>query len=146
MKILFICHANLCRSFMAQEILKKLLPGVEVFSRGLYVNPSWTVPNKVLAFLAKHQITPAPHKPIQLTPDDLDKADFIFCMEEADLAKLTDRFAQHTDKLWLLADYAFGEEKTIEDPIALQGAAFEKQADYIYNAVDAAAKRLPQKS
>ena len=142
MKILFICHANLCRSFMAQELLKKALPEAEVFSRGLYVDPSWKVPNKVLAFLAKHHITPAPHKPIQLTADDLKKADIVFCMEKQHLEKLADQFAQYTDKLWLLADYAFGREETLEDPIALQGTAFEKQANYLLEAVTAAAQKL----
>ena len=142
MKILFICHANLCRSFMAQEILKQLLPQAQVFSRGLYVNPSWTVPPKVLAFLAKHHLMPSPHQPVQLAPADLETADFIFCMEKTHLDKLTDQFAQYTDKLWLLADYAFGKEETIQDPIGLQGAEFDKQANYLLKAVTAAAQRL----
>ena len=30
MKVLFICYANVCRSFMAQELLKKAVPEADV--------------------------------------------------------------------------------------------------------------------
>lgn len=142
MKILFICHANLCRSFMAQELLKKQMPKAEVFSRGLYAHPSATVPAKVLRFLSNHGITPSTHHPTQLAPSDLETADLILCMQIDHLEKLCDRFSQHIDKMWLLSEYAFGKEQSIEDPIDLEGKAFDKQATQLVQAVCAAAKRL----
>lgn len=144
MKILFICHANVCRSFMAQELMKKLLPSAEVFSRGLYADPELSVPQKVLQFLAQSQIPPAPHTPAQLTEADLQRADFVFCMEPRHLDFLADRYAQYTGKLWLLNDFAFGQETAMEDPIGLQGRAFEKQARLLQKAVIACAARLKQ--
>ena len=52
MKICFICHANICRSFISQEILKSLLrkdnrTDIEVISRGTYVLDYLTVPKKI---------------------------------------------------------------------------------------------------
>ena len=142
MKILFICHANICRSFIAQELMKKLLPRAEVFSRGLYVDPELSVPQKVLDFLADQKIMPAPHRPVQLTEQDLQQADLIFCMEPQHMDKLADRYAQYTDKLWLLNDFAFGKETPVEDPISLSGSAFQKQAQLLQKAVAACALRL----
>ena len=142
MKILFICHANVCRSFMAQEILKKLLPAAKIFSRGLYVDPDLTVPEKVLHFLAANKISPAPHRPTQLTEPDLQEADFIFCMEPGHLDFLADRYAQYSDKMWLLNDFAFEQESAVEDPIGLKGSAFEKQAKRLQKAVIACAEKL----
>ena len=142
MKILFICHANVCRSFMAQEIMKQLLPQATVFSRGLYVEPELEVPAKVLQFLAKQHLSPAPHRPTQLTAADLEQADFVFCMEPGHLDILSDQYSQYIDKIWLLNDFAFEKETAMEDPIGLTGRAFEKQAAQLQKAVQACAHRL----
>lgn len=146
MKILFICHANVCRSFMAQEILKKLVPQAEVFSRGLYADPQLHIPGKVKAFLAKQQIIPNTHLSTQLTESDLAKADFVFCMEPQQLDFLSDRYAQYADKMWLVNEFAFGKETAIEDPISLSGRAFEKQAKLLQKAIEALAKKLTEQN
>lgn len=39
MKILFVCEGNVNRSQMAETMLKKLMPGVKVFSAGTIVTP-----------------------------------------------------------------------------------------------------------
>ena len=142
MNILFICHANICRSFMAEELLRPLLPGHTVFSRGLYADPSYRVPAKVTDFLQKNAISAPPHTSTQLAKDDLEKADVIFLMEQAHLDKISDRYAQYLDKMWLLNDYAFGKEEDLEDPISLSGRAFEKSAERLKKAVLAAAEKL----
>ena len=142
MKILCICHANICRSFMAQEFLKQLLPEAEVFSRGLYADKSYQVPQKVQDVLSEHQIQFSGHTSTQLTPDDLAQADLIFCMEQAHEERLLDRYPQYTDKLWLLTDFALDEPQDLIDPISLSGRSFEKQAQQLYKVCEAAAKRI----
>ena len=142
MKILFICHANICRSFMAQELLRPLLPDDTVFSRGLYADASYRVPAKVTDFLQKNGIVPPPHTSTQLAKADLEQADLIFFMEQAHLDKISDRYAQYLDKMWLLNDYAFGREQDLDDPISLSGRAFEKSAERLKKAVAAVAEKL----
>ena len=144
MKLLCICHANICRSFMAQEFLKRLLPRTEVFSRGLYANPAYVVPQKVITALTKHDIPFTQHVSTQLTGADLEKADLIFCMEQAHEELLLDRYSQYTDKIWLLADFAYNRRENIEDPISFEGRTFEKVADKLYQTCQAAAKRIEQ--
>jgi len=145
MKILFICHANVCRSFMAQEILKHILPQAEVFSRGMYVDSEIAVPEKVRAFLLKQGLSPVSHQPKQLSAADLETADFVFCMEPEHLDRLCDHYAQYMDKMWLLNDFVYGKETALEDPIGLSGSAFEKQAELLHKTVVACAKKLLQK-
>ena len=142
MKILFICHANICRSFMAQELTKKWLPGAEVFSRGLYVDPGLHVPEKITRFLAGCDVIASPHAPTQLCAADLERADLIFCMEPQHREILLDRYAQHTDKIWLLGAFACGKDKTIDDPIGLSGRTFEKQAGELKKIVCKAVERI----
>lgn len=144
MKILCICHANICRSFMAQEFLKQLLPGETVFSRGLYADPSYEVPQKVKDALAKHHIPFTAHTSTPLRAQDLQQADLIFCMEQAHADGLLDRYAQYTDKIWLLTDFAFDTPQDLPDPIGLEGRSFIKQAEHLYQACRAAAKHIKQ--
>lgn len=142
MRVLCICHANICRSFMAQEFLKKLLPGVKVFSRGLYADPSYMVPDKVIKALAQYDVVFVGHVSVPLTAADLAQADLIFCMEQAHVARLEDRYPQYSDKLWLLTDFAFDNARDLQDPIGLEGRAFKKQVTRLYEACEAAAKRI----
>ena len=142
MKVLFICYANVCRSFMAQELLKKAVPEADVFSRGLYADPSYTIPSKVLAFLAEQGITPHEHIPTPLRAQDLQTADLILLMQQCHLDQLADRYAQYSDKMYLLNEFAFGQETDIADPISLSGKAFKKSAAQLAHAVQAVAQKL----
>lgn len=142
MEILCICHANICRSLMAQEFLKKLLPQAGVFSRGLYADPSYLVPDKVQRALALHQIVFNGHTSTPLTAQDLARADLIFCMEKAHEERLLDRYSQYSDKIWLLTDFAFDKPQDLQDPIGLEGRTFEKQVQRLWQACEAAARRI----
>lgn len=133
MKICFICQANVCRSYMAQEILKKLLiqnnrTDIDVFSRGTYVDPEINVPQKIKNFLLKNNITPSPHIPTQYSKKDLETANVILVMEQYQYDEIIDRYSEFTDKIYLLKEYTYGEKKDIEDPIGLEGKSFEKSA------------------
>ena len=130
---------------MAQEFLRKLLPQAEVFSRGFYADPSYQVPEKIKQVLAAHQIAFTGHRSTPLTPADLQRADFIFCMEKQHEERLLDRYPQYTDKIWLLAEFAWGKDEDFTDPIALEGRSFTKQAQRLYQAVQACAEHLKTK-
>lgn len=142
MKVLFVCHANVCRSFMAQQLLQKELPRAQVFSRGLYADSSLRIPEKIRLFLEKNAVDVPAHAPALLTKDDAKEADFIFFMERRHMENAADRWAEYSDKMWLLRDFAFGEEKDVPDPIGLSGRAFEKNALLLARAVSAAAEKL----
>ena len=142
MKLLCICHANICRSLMAQEFFKQLLPTEMVFSRGLYADPSLSVPAKVQKALAKHNISITEHTPTPLAGADLQLADLIFCMEQAHEERLLDRYPQFTNKIWLITDFALEQTEDLPDPIALEGHHFEKYVDKLYQLCQKAAERI----
>ncbi len=144
MKLLCICHANICRSFMAQEFFKHVLPDTTVFSRGFYADSTYVIPTKVKDSLAKLHICFTKHISTQLTVSDLQTADIIFCMERVHEERLLDRYPQFTDKIWLLSEYATGQPVDIADPICLEGKSFEKHAEHLYTLCQAAATRIKQ--
>ncbi|MDD5102478.1 MAG: hypothetical protein PHH62_05800, partial [Endomicrobiaceae bacterium] len=105
MKICFICHANICRSFMAQEILKKIINDnnrndITVISRGTYVLSQFSVPQKIKDFLKKNYIEITEHIPTQYSKEDLASSDFIFVMTKDQLKLLNDNYAQFSDKTY----------------------------------------------
>ena len=140
MKICFICHANICRSFISQEILKDLLKknnrnDIDVISRGTYALPHITIPNKIKDFLLKNNIRYEKHIPTQYSKQDLSSSDFIFVMTQDQYDEITDKYAEFSDKIYLLEEFISNKTRDIDDPISLVGKAFEKAANNLKNLI-----------
>lgn len=140
MKICFICHANICRSFMAQEILKKFIiddnrNDIKVISRGTYVLSQFLVPQKIKDFLKKNNIEYTEHIPTQYSKEDLASSDLIFVMTKDQLKLLNDNYAQFSDKTYLFLEYCLDINKDMLDPIDKKGTAFDTIANDIKKAI-----------
>ena len=136
MKICFICHANICRSFISQEILKYLLKkdnrnDIEVISRGTYVLDYITVPKKIKDFLAENNIIYTNHTPIQYSKQDIASSDFIFVMTKHQYDEIIDKYSEYSDKIYILEQFVSNKTRDIEDPISLEGKKFKKAANNI---------------
>ena len=140
MKICFICHANICRSFIAQEIFKSLLKkdnrtDIDVISRGTYTLPYLSIPLKIKNFLLENNIVCENHTPTQYSKQDLSSSNFIFVMTEEQYDEITDKYAEYSDKIYLFADFVSNKTRDIEDPISLEGKSFKKAATAIKNII-----------
>ena len=147
MKICFICHANVCRSFMAQEILKNILVqkgrnDIEVFSRGTFVFSNLRVPDKIKNFLKKNNIEYTHHTPTLISKRDLEEADMLFVMTKDQLEELTDKYSQFGDKIFLLLDYCYEKQKDIDDPIDKEGFSFNRAAKNLKQVIEVLATKL----
>ena len=132
--ILFVCTANICRSAMAEAMLKHLLakegvPGMEVFSRGLIVWDPRPMAEEAKVCLKAAGIEPGPHESKLLGEEDVDKADMVLVMTHDHLRVVLTNFPDAKDKIRLLA--ASG----IEDPVAGSPKDFEKCRIEIQNAL-----------
>lgn len=92
-KIMFVCHGNICRSPMAEFILKKMVKekGKEkdfvIASCATSTEEIWNgVGNPVYPpaqrELKKHGISCGNKRAVQLTKSDYNKYDFLICMDE----------------------------------------------------------------
>jgi len=140
MKICFVCHANVCRSFLAQEFLKKIIienniKGIEVISRGVFVFEDYPIPQKNIDFLLKNGIEYKKHTPTLIAKNDVLTSDLILVMTAEQLEILTDKYAEFTDKIHLFLEFAINTKEDMPDPIGKTGKQFDKIATKIKEAV-----------
>lgn len=84
-KILFVCHGNICRSPMAEFVMKYLTAGRDDF----YINSAATsteeIGNEVhygtVNILKKKGVPNPGHRAVQLTKADYDKYDYLIGMD-----------------------------------------------------------------
>ena len=123
-KILFICHGNICRSPMAEYVMKDLVKkaGLEdefqiasaATSREELGNPVYPPARRKLA---EHGIGCAGHAARQLVRADYDRWDLLIGMDGANLRNMRRLFDGDAEgKCSLLLDHAAGRERPPREP------------------------------
>lgn len=127
-KILFVCHGNICRSVMAEYILKSLDK-----DNKFYIESKATTKEEigndiyppVKIVLKKNNIAYDKHKARQIFPNDYYNFDYIYCMDSENLTDL-EKILPSNNKTYLL------DESEIEDPWYTRD--FDQCFTKIYNA------------
>ena len=123
MKILFVCHGNICRSPMAEFVFKKmasergLSEKLEVASRATSAeelgNPVYPPARRELL---RHGIDPGGKYAIQLTRADYDKYDLLIGMDTANIRNMLRLFGSDPmEKIHKLMDYT-SRPGDVDDP------------------------------
>ena len=126
-KVLFICHGNICRSPMAEFVLKDMVSGAGLADR-FYIASAATsteeiwngVGNPVYPpareELVRHGIGCEGKRAVQLTRDDYDKYDYLIGMDSANIRNMHRMLGGDPEgKVYKLLSFA-GVERDISDP------------------------------
>ena len=110
MRILFVCNANIVRSFMAERVLKNRLQrdgvhDVEVSSAGLLDMHGAPADPTARRVLRENGIDDEGHRSRMVKEDLVEGADLIVTMEQEQLQRIVDRFPAAKDKTRLLKSY-----------------------------------------
>lgn len=122
-KVMFVCHGNICRSPMAEFIMKKLVADSRL-SDEFYIASCATsteeLGNSVYppakSELAKHGIDCAGKTAVQLKKSDYDKYDYFIGMDTANIRNMNRIFGSDRDgKIYKLLTFA-GRGGDVSDP------------------------------
>lgn len=120
-KILFVCHGNICRSTMAQSVMAHLVSQAgraENFLIDSAATSTEEIGNGVhlgtIRELAKKGVPCIPHRARQLTKKDGDCFDYIIGMDSANLSNMRRICSENHHKLSLLGH--FSQKGDIADP------------------------------
>ena len=113
--ILFVCTANICRSVLAEKILKALLAAaglaIDVRSAGIDAAKESKASPEIVRMLQREGIDLENHGPQPVTPEKIAGADIIFVMEYAHRQRILALAPEASGKIFFLSDFYSGTAK-----------------------------------
>lgn len=149
MEILFVCAGNICRSFMAERILRKKLMEnncnyIEISSAALYNIEGVPGDPKAVEMLIEKGFNGYGHKSQLLTDDMVAGVDKIIVMESAQKKMIIDKYPDAEGKIYLLKSFSGDDHeshKDIKDPYGLSDYHYRLCFAEIYMAVEGLVKK-----
>ena len=134
-RILIVCVGNICRSPIAEHLLRESLQGTDmaVASAGLSALVGHPIDNTALAILRRHGHHPQPHRARQLNAEMIHEANLILVMEQSQIDSVIRLAPEARGKTFLLGKWQTDQE--IPDPYRKGPEAFERAYSLIESAV-----------
>ncbi|WP_454735763.1 low molecular weight protein-tyrosine-phosphatase [Cupriavidus necator] len=137
--VLVVCIGNICRSPMAQGLLKQALPGVTVSSAGLAALIGKPADANAVELIAQAGLDISAHRAQPLTVALLSQADLILVMDNEQKHEIQRRYPAASGKVFRLGELG---KYDIPDPYRRPRAAFEDALKLIQQGVDAWMPRI----
>ncbi len=145
MRILFVCTGNLCRSPMAEYLMKEMARqygiDIEVKSAGILAVHGEPATEETVAVLQELGINVKSHRSKPLDWDLLDWADIILTMEGWQKRQILTRVPEMDNKVFTLTEFA-GEEGEVTDPYGTARQTYRQVRDQIYMLVEKALRKI----
>lgn len=144
--ILFICTANICRSPVAEGILRQRLEadGLDDFtvsSAGTWAQLRRGAASTSIKLLAEQGIDISPHRAREVTRELIEEADLILCMESGHAEALRVEFPEAVERIFLLSEMS-DSNHNVEDPYGGPYPGYVKMVDEVSYLIDAGLPRI----
>lgn len=126
-KMMFVCSGNICRSVIAEYLLKDILKkkGIdskyEVCSSGVFAYNGQTPPKETVETMLSRSIDVSDHRAISTDKSNVYTMDLILCMTNAQKLQLKTRYKELQARIYTLKEYVIYDDGSnkdidIEDP------------------------------
>ena len=110
MNILFVCSANVCRSFLAEmltryEVEERHMEDISIASAGLFAESGYPPDPQMVNYLSEMGIPISEHQSKKLEKEDVDWADHILVMEKKHAEIIMESWPDVGEKVELLGSY-----------------------------------------
>lgn len=144
--ILFVCTANICRSPVAEGLLRQRLQedglyGWTVSSAGTWAQQRRAAASTSIELLAERGIDISNHRAREVTAELLAAADLILCMEAGHAEALRVEFPEAAERIYLLSEMA-GDKQNVDDPYGGPYQGYVKMVDELSQLIEAGLPRM----
>lgn len=140
--ILLVCVGNICRSPVAEALLKAQLPGKNIWSAGLSALVGKPADPLACAIAAEHGVDISAHRAQQLTSWMCANADLVLVMEDGHRQELESQYPLARGKIHCLGNIGRDKAFQIADPYRQPRTAFEAAHSAIEHGVNFWANRI----
>lgn len=140
--ILTVCVGNICRSPVAEAMLKDRLPGRKVWSAGLHAVVGHGAETTARDIAKQHGLDLSAHRAQQVAGWMCSHADLVLVMEADQQQELEKRYPTARGKIHRLGEFGPQGGFDIADPYRQPRAAFEAAQAAIARGVDEWVRRI----
>ena len=142
--ILTVCTGNICRSPVAEALLKDRLPGRKVWSAGLHALVGYPADASACEVAALHGLDLSAHRAQQVQGWMLTRAELVLVMQASQQSQLEQLYPLARGKIHCLGEFGPQGALDIADPYQQPLAAFEAAHSAITVGVDEWVRRILQ--
>lgn len=150
MKIMFICTGNICRSAMAEGMMKKLIKenniDAEVYSCGIYAETGDYATYNAIEAVKEYGVDISSHRATSISDSKIEEMDLILCATQSHKQSVLSLNSELQGKVFTMKEYAKlnknGQDMDIKDPWGYNEFVYRKCASEIEECLEEIVKNL----